>query len=302
MTGRRLLMVVGLAGLSLGLAHPAMADSFGAGGATFSQGGLQAGTGYWQVSGAATAQAAGPANPVVGYGGAEVYTSPIDGAVWQGVGTSSAAQAGCGAAGGTVQAASSAPAGTAQYVLVGWNGDPIATEAITCAPGPGGGAALSPPPPPPTGSQVWQSASGWEPLVLSGIEVDPGGLGLTGLSSWFWLSNPTTRLPTLVVSIRGYSVTASAAITSYTWIFGDGDSATSYSPGSESQPAASYTYQTKGLYQVSVIAHYVGSYTFAGHGLTPKTAPLNVDVTMGTMSYGVQEARSVLTPPDGQAS
>ncbi|MHB1444720.1 MAG: PKD domain-containing protein [Acidimicrobiales bacterium] len=136
--------------------------------------------------------------------------------------------------------------------------------------------------------------------MSSDIEVNPQTLGLTGLASWFWLSNPTTSLPPLTVSIAGYSVIASAAIASYTWTFGDGDSATAYGPGSQAEPAASYTYQQKGAYQVSVIAHYVGSYTFAGNGLTPQTAPLNVDVTMGTLTYGVQEARSVLVDPGSQ--
>ncbi|HUZ44400.1 MAG TPA: PKD domain-containing protein [Acidimicrobiales bacterium] len=238
--------------------------------------------------------------PVTGYGGAEIYASPVDGAVWQGVGTSTAAQAGCGSAGGFVQATNVAPNGTAEYVLIGADGNPIATEAVTCAPGPGGGATAAPPPPPPTGSEVWQTATRWEPLVSSNIEVNPQTLGLTGLASWFWLSNPTTSLPPLTVSVAGYSVTASATIASYTWTFGDGDTAPAYAPGSPSAPAAIYTYQQKGSYQVSVIAHYVGSYTFSGNGLAPQTAALNIDVTMGSLDYGVQEARSVLVDPGSQ--
>ena len=244
--------------------------------------------------------AAGSAVPVTGYGGAEIYASPVDGAVWQGVGTSTAAQAGCGSAGGFVQATNVAPNGTAEYVLIGADGNPIATEAVTCAPGPGGGATAAPPPPPPTGSEVWQTATRWEPLVSSNIEVNPQTLGLTGLASWFWLSNPTTSLPPLTVSVAGYSVTASATIASYTWTFGDGDTAPAYAPGSPSAPAAIYTYQQKGSYQVSVIAHYVGSYTFSGNGLAPQTAALNIDVTMGSLDYGVQEARSVLVDPGSQ--
>jgi len=293
--------IIGLAVVLWVIAPSMRAYAEAVGSGSFEGGGISATVYSSGASAGVTTAGAGPSVPVGGYGGAEVYTSPVDGAVWQGMGTSTAAQAGCGSAGGTVQAAGMAPPGTAQYVLIGSDGNPIATEAVTCRPAPGGGSVATPPPPPPTGSQVWQTATGWEPLVSSGIEVNPQTLGLTGLASWFWLSNPTTSLPPLTVSIAGYSVTASATIASYTWTFGDGDSATAYGPGSSPAPAAVYTYQQKGSYQVSVIAHYVGSYTFAGNGLTPQTVPLNVDVTMGTLTYGVQEARSVLVDPGGSS-
>jgi hypothetical protein len=143
---------------------------------------------------------------------------------------------------------------------------------------------------------VWQSATGWEPLVSSAIQVNPDSKGLTGLTSWFWLSNETTTLPPLTLTVAGYTITAMASIQSYTWLFGTGDQAPAYSPGSSAHPAAIYNYQSVGAYRVTVIAHYVGSYTISGHGLASQTVPLQVDVTMGTLSYPVQEARSVLVP------
>ena len=234
--------------------------------------------------------------PSVGYGGAQVDASPIDGSVWQGVGASAASQVGCGAQGGSVSSPSGANAGSAQYVLVTPGGAVVGTVAVACAPGPGGSAMSQPPPPPPTATQVWQSATGWEPLVSSTIQVSPNSTGLTGLSSWFWLSNDTTALPPLTLTVAGYTITATASIQSYTWMFGTGDQEPAYSPGSSAHPAATYTYQAVGAYQVTVIAHYVGSYTISGHGLAPQTVPLRVDVTMGTLSYPVQEARSVLVP------
>jgi len=235
-----------------------------------------------------------------GYGGATVLSDSFGGAVWLGLGSAYGTQV-CGPTGGAAVPTSSAPLGSTVYVVISSAGIPIGSTVLACSPGPGGAVAPPPPPPPPSADQVWAAATGWEPLVSSGIEVNPQTLGLTGLASWFWLSNPTTSLPPLTVSIAGYSVTASASIASYTWTFGDGDSATAYGPGSSSAPAAVYTYQQKGSYQVSVIAHYVGSYTFVGNGLSPQTVPLNVDVTMGTLTYGVQEARSVLVDPGGSS-
>lgn len=239
--------------------------------------------------------------PAVGYDGAQVDASPIDGSVWQGVGASAASQVGCGSQGGSVGSPGSNSSGAAQYVLVSPDGAVLGTVAVTCAPGPSGSSNAQPPPPPPSATQVWQSATGWEPLVNSAIQVNPNSAGLTGLASWFWLSNDTTALPPLTLTVAGYTITASASIQSYTWLFGTGDQAPAYSPGSSTHPAATYTYQAVGGYAVTVIAHYVGSYTISGHGVAAQTVPLRVDVTMGSLSYPVQEARSVLVPPGGSA-
>ena len=288
MTRLRSLVVLAGSAVLAYLPAPAFADGL-YGSATWTNGGLQATVSAPGVS----ATVAMASVPGAGYAGAVVDQSPIDGAVWQGVGTSAASQVGCGAPGGAVRSAAGS-VGTAQYVLVGPDGAVLGSVAVACATGPGGTSAPQLPPLPPTANQVWQSAVAWEPLVTSRIEVNPESTGLTGLSSWFWLSNSTTILPPLSLTVGGYSITASASIRSYTWLFGDGDQSPAYSPGSASEPASTDLYQTVGIYQVLVIAHYVGSYTISGNGMTAQTAPLQVSVTMGSLSYAVQEARSVL--------
>ena len=280
-------------------ATPAVAEAGGT--ATISGGGL--GTSVYTFGGGPTNGDPGPTGPVdtasygSGYGGTTIVTDSYGGATWMGTGQSTVGQA-CATGQGATQPTATAPLGSVVYVLVNSQGIPVGNTTVACTAGPGGAAAVPPPPPPPpTGQQVWGAASSWEPLVASGIGTNPSTEGLSGLSSWFWLTNPTTVLPGITATVGGYTVTASASISSYTWTFGDGDSATAYSPGSPSAPAATYTYQAKGRYPVSVVAHYVGSYTFTGFGLAPQTVPLAVDVTMGSLSYGVQEVRSVLVYP-----
>lgn len=290
MTRLRSLVVVAGSAVLACLPAPAFGDGqFGS--ASWTNGGLQATV---SAPGVLATVATGGL-PGAGNTEAVVDQSPIDGAVWQGVGASAASQVGCGPQGGAVRSGNGEPQ-MAQYVLVAPDGAVIGTVAVACAPGPGGTSVPQLPPLPPTANQVWQSAVAWEPLVTSRIEVNPGSTGLTGLSSWFWLSNSTTVLPPLSLTVGGYSLTASASIQSYTWLFGDGDQSPAYSPGSASDPAATDLYQTAGTYQVLVIAHYVGNYTISGNGMTAQTAPLQVSVTMGSLSYAVQEARSVLVP------
>jgi len=277
---------------------PGRAQGFLDAGGGFTNGGLGVGV----TAGGAPTESALPVQTESsdsGYGGATVLSDSFGGAVWLGTGSDYGTQV-CGPTGGAASPSSLAPLGSTVYVAVSSQGIPIGSIVVACTPGLDGAVAPAPPPPPPSASQVWGASGAWEPLVSSNIEVNPQTLGLTGLASWFWLSNPTTSLPPLTVSVAGYSVTASATIASYTWTFGDGDTAPAYAPGSPSAPAAIYTYQQKGSYQVSVIAHYVGSYTFSGNGLAPQTAALNIDVTMGSLDYGVQEARSVLVDPGSQ--
>ena len=295
----RLLLGAGAFGLA-SLWQCQIAIASGQGTATISGAGL--GTSVQTFGGGPGSVDPGPTGPVdtASYGSGEggvVVTDSYGGATWMGTGQSTVGQA-CATGQGATQPTATAPLGSVVYVLVNSQGIPVGNTTVSCTAGPGGaGAVPPPPPPPPTAQQVWGAASSWEPLVASGIGTNPSTEGLTGLSSWFWLTNPTTVLPGITATVGGYTVTASASISSYTWTFGDGDSATAFSPGSASAPAATYTYQAKGRYPVSVVAHYVGSYTFTGFGLAPQTVPLAVDVTMGTLSYGVQEVRSVLIYP-----
>lgn len=255
-----------------------------------------------QASGSSTpgAQEANSVTPAPGYTGATVVSDTFGGtAIWLGTGQGPGQQLGCASGQATIADSTGAPAGSVIYVLVNQQGDPLGTDAVSCTAGPGGGVP-GPPPPPPTGAQVWAAeAQTWQNLVSTGLRVNPSSLGLTGLASWFWLTNRTTNLVAPAARVGGYTVTASAAIASYTWIFGDGASVVAYRPGDAHHPAVSHTYQTKGAYVVRVVGHYVGTFTFAGFGIPAQTMPFAIDVTMGSLSYRVQEVRSVLDSPGG---
>jgi hypothetical protein len=255
-----------------------------------------------QVSGSDTGPSAGGgfalSSAPDGYAGATVLSDTFGSeAVWLAAGSTPGSQVGCSGGQGVLASASSAPVGSTLYVLVNQQGVPIGTDTVSCAPGPVG-RGVQPPPPPPTGRQVWAAeASTWQQLIHGGIEANPGGVGLTGLASWFWLTNGAARLTAPPISIDGYTVTASVSATSYSWTFGDGAVQSSAGVGSAAEPAVAHTYQTLGNYSVTCEAHYVGTFTFAGFGIAPQTQPFAIDAAEANLTYPVQEVRGVVLAP-----
>lgn len=175
------------------------------------------------------------------------------------------------------------------YLLIGPNGNTIASEDV--CPGAAAPAVPSPPPPPPTPAEVW----GDTPLPAPTFGFNPSTLGLTQLPTWFWLGGVGGQV-TVTVNIRGYTVTTVAHPVAYYWWFGDGASAVGDTAGSQADPSVTHTYVTKGSYQVEVIIAWAGQYTFAGDGVPAETVNLGtVDGPDDAATYGVQEVRGVGT-------
>ncbi len=179
------------------------------------------------------------------------------------------------------------PAALQEY---GPNGKPIGTLVVVCPqqalPKPG-----VPPPPPPTPAEVWAQI----PLPPPAVGINPATVGITQLSSWFWVTGDTGPV-TVTVNLGGYSVTTTATPVAYQWDFGDGASAASPGAGAETNPSVTHTFHDKGTYVVTLSIDYAGTYSYAGPGGTG-TATLGEYEPPGVSTpYVVQEVRSVLTP------
>ena len=170
----------------------------------------------------------------------------------------------------------------------GPNGQPIGTPIVVCPsqtiPKPN-----VPPPPPPRPAEVWAHVS----LPSPALAINPATVGITQLPSWFWVTGVGGPV-TVTATIDGYSVTTTATPVAYQWNFGDGSAGTSQTPGSESDPSVTHTYDYKGTYIVSLLVDYTGTFSYAGPGGTG-TESLGNYVEPGTsIPYVVQEVRSVL--------
>ena len=133
------------------------------------------------------------------------------------------------------------------------------------------------------------------PLPPPAVGINPATVGITQLSSWFWVTGDTGPV-TVTVNLGGYSVTTTATPVAYQWDFGDGTSAASPGAGTETDPSVTHTFHDKGTYVVTLSIEYAGTYSYAGPGGTG-TASLGEYEPPGVSTpYVVQEVRSVLTP------
>lgn len=172
---------------------------------------------------------------------------------------------------------------------------------------PGVAAAIVPPlpPAPPSPVEVWRTI----PLPTPVLGINPEGKGLTGLKTWIWSTNPGSLAAQ--TSIRGYTATAKATAVRWVWkMWNDGDTPnlnpnprveSSY-PGSEGTPAATYVYETKGDYTVTLTVWWTGDFTFTGNGVPPQTEILGDTSRDATRPYHVIEVRSVLVSGQDAAS
>lgn len=128
-----------------------------------------------------------------------------------------------------------------------------------------------------------------------GIVPDPrpGSVGVIGMPTWMWTTDPTpsTMGPiTRSVSAGGYTVTATAQVTTVVWSMGDGAVVTCNGPGTpyldsygkKSSPTCGHTYTRQGTYTVRATTYWL--VTWAGIGQTG-TIPLDftgtTNITMG---------------------
>jgi PKD domain len=153
----------------------------------------------------------------------------------------------------------------------------------------------NPPPPPalpqpPTLGEIWNAAA----LPAPEIGISPTVHGVTGLETWMWAANPRTVV-SVSVTLDGFTVTGTARLAGYRFDFGDGAPVETTTGGSEQQPPARHTYETKGTYTIRVSSVWRGEFVMTGPGIT---TPLPVDLRTvqltNTRGYEVVEVRSVL--------
>lgn len=139
--------------------------------------------------------------------------------------------------------------------------------------------------------------------------------GLTGATSWFWLS-PAPGSESLTVGLRGERVTVSATAKTVRWSFGDGVSLAGgpgvpYRDGSVPAGAVRHVYQTRCLpgdqgrdpyvlascgphgYTVAAAVEWAISYTATGPVTAGGVLPSRSTAT--STAYPVSEARAFLT-------
>jgi hypothetical protein len=153
-----------------------------------------------------------------------------------------------------------------------------------------GPVCLSPgePPTPPTPAEVWDRVG----IPVPGIGVNPAAEGLTGLDTWLWYEG--SRGVTVTVSLRGYTVTATAGPSKYRWGMGDGTTYTTTDPGSEADPAATHMYETREEYPLSLDVTWEGSWSISGWGIDETGLDLGTIAVHNERNYHVIEIRSVL--------
>jgi hypothetical protein len=163
------------------------------------------------------------------------------------------------------------------------------------SPAPGGGTTPAPPPPPPTPDEIWAAT----PVPLPAFGLNPSINGLTGLKTWLWDSSGGAPV-TASAAVRGYTSTATASPVHYEWrMWQSGDTpnvnpdpvVVSDSPGSESQPAATYMYESHGDFTITITVTWAGTYTYTGSGVGPTTNNLGTITRTATHRYHVDSIR-----------
>ena len=150
------------------------------------------------------------------------------------------------------------------------------------------------PPPPPTPAELRGLAQAPAPTV----NLSPNARGVTGLAVHLWADPPTPVVVGPLV-LRSWSVTGRADTTKWEWSMGDMAGTRNPDPylsstraGSESDPAITYTYETKGGYTVETTVTYDGGFTVTGpYGVTVNAGIGAITVT-GSRAYDVIEVRS----------
>ncbi len=131
------------------------------------------------------------------------------------------------------------------------------------------------------------------------IEVNPS-LGLSGMSSWFWVQGYDGNAFGDSVTLSGVTVSVRVVPIQYVWQFGDGTTLNSHSLG-QPYPAESdirHTYEYSSLripagFPVELTVEFAAEYRVNGGAPQPLPSIQHAFTT----SYRVQEAQSLLTEP-----
>lgn len=157
--------------------------------------------------------------------------------------------------------------------------------------------SLTPPAAPPDPEVLAQQAI--ETMQLQAIrvgivpEATSGAVGLVGMPTWMWVAAPDAQTLgpiTRTASAGGWTVSATAQVTSVTWDMGDGHIVTCAGPGTayqvsygtQSSPDCGHTYTRQGEYTVRATSHWVVTWAGIGRaGSIPLDLTQAVDLTVG---------------------
>jgi hypothetical protein len=124
-------------------------------------------------------------------------------------------------------------------------------------------------------------------------EARVGSVGLVGMPNWMWVLAPDAQTfgpITRTASAGGWTVSATAKVSSVSWDMGDGrvvtcaGSGTPYdaSYGTSSSPDCGHTYTRQGNYTVRATSHWVVTWSGIGQaGTIPLDLTQATDVTIG---------------------
>ena len=152
------------------------------------------------------------------------------------------------------------PPGQTGYYVYDASGQPLGT---VCVPTTTAGT--------PNELALAQQASSRQPWPNLAVGVNPGR-GLTGLSSWFWLTPSNATMPPASATAGPLTVTARAALLDVLWNFGDGselDSGPNLGQAYPRQSSVGHIYQTDTYqqprgYQVSATLRFGVWYSVNG--------------------------------------
>lgn len=171
------------------------------------------------------------------------------------------------------------PPGQTGYYVYDASGQPLGT---LCVPTSTAGA--------PNELALAEAASSRQPWPSLAVGVDPSR-GLTGLSSWFWLTPPNASIPPASATAGSITVTVRASLVDVLWNFGDGtttDSRLNLGLAYPQQSGIDHVYQTDTYqepagYKVSATLRFAVWYSVNGGawrflGTKAKSYPLSYSV------------------------
>ena len=147
--------------------------------------------------------------------------------------------------------------------------------------------------------QLAQQASASQPWPVLNVGVSPT-IGLTGLSSWFWLTG-SARMPDATASAGGLTVTVRAMLVDVVWDFGDRSAADSGTDLGRPFPAPSgvqHVYQADsrafaGGYPLNAILRFRVTYSVNGGPFTE----LGIKARRYTATYVVNQLQPEAVSP-----
>ncbi|MGH9165302.1 MAG: hypothetical protein ACRDZW_07325 [Acidimicrobiales bacterium] len=179
----------------------------------------------------------------------------------------------------------------------------------TPAPNAPANATTAAAPAPPTPAEIWART----PIAVPTFGVNPDQ-GLTGLRTWLWDPNGVAPV-SATVQLRGYTAQATATPVRWEWTMGGqpGDTESrrnpsyrvvstqpgrAWAPSGGGPPAATYMYETRGDYTLTMTVTWTGSYTYSDPAGAVQSVDLGTTTRTATRPYHVVEIRSVLEPLD----